>query len=92
MLVPERVTALRVAAIAVVALELVAVELVNRIPPSSHVFGRVTLGLVNGMMETSLPSPSCQNGESTAVHRAPPRGHARGPSSLSHHQNNSHLG
>ena len=59
MFVPEQVTAPRVAAIAVVALELVFIELVNRIPPSSGVFGRVTLGLVNGMIETSLPSPSC---------------------------------
>ena len=76
MLVLERVDAPRVAAIAVVALELIAVELVNRIPPSSYIFGRATLGLVNSMIETSLPLPSCQNGESTAVHRAPPRGHA----------------
>ena len=53
MFVPEQVTAPRVAAIAVVALELVVAELVNRIPPSSCIFGRVTLGLVNGMMETS---------------------------------------
>ena len=85
MLVPERVAAPRAAAIAIVALELVAVELVNRIPPSSRVFGRVTLGLVNGMTEAFLPPPSCQNGESTAVHRASPHSHARGPSSPSHH-------
>jgi len=66
--VPEWVTALCVAAIAIVALKLIVVALVNRIPPSSHVFGRVTLGLVNGMTETSLPPPSCWNGESTAMH------------------------
>ena len=59
MSVPEWVAALRVAAIAVVSLELIAVELVNRIPPSSRVFDRVTLGLVNYMTKTSLPPPSC---------------------------------
>ena len=92
MLVPEQVAAPRVATIAVVALKLVAVELVNRIPPSSSVIGRVTLDLVNGMTETSLPPPSCRNGENTAMLRAPPRDHERGPSSLSHHQNPCHLG
>ena len=86
------VFALRAAAIAVVALKLVAIALVNRIPMSSHIFGRVTLSLVNGMRETSLPPPSRQNGESTAMHRASLRGHASGPSSSSHHQNPSHLG
>ena len=49
----ERVAAPRVATIAVMALELIAIELINHIPPSSCIFGRVTLGLVNGMMETS---------------------------------------
>ena len=90
--VPDRFAAPRVAAITVVALELIAVELVDYVPLYSRAFSRVTLGLVNGMMETSLPSPSCQNGESTAVHRAPPHGHTHGPSSSSHHQNPSHLG
>jgi len=88
----ERVTALRAAAIAIVALELIAVELVDRIPPSSRVFGRVILGLVNGMTKTSLLPPSCQNGESIAVHRALLSGHACGPSLPSHHRNPSHLG
>ena len=92
MSVPEWVAALRMAAIAIVALELIAVELVDRIPPSSRVFGRVTLGLVNGMTETSLSLPSRRNGESIAVHRASPRGHTRGPSLLSHHWNPRHLG
>ena len=59
MSVPEWVAALRVAPIAIVALKLIAVTLVNRIPLSSRVFGWVTLGLVNGMMETSLLPPSC---------------------------------
>ena len=77
MSVPEWVTALRVTAIAIVALELVTTELVNRIHPSSQIFDRVTLGLVNGIMETSLPPPSRSDGESTAVHRVPPCGHAR---------------
>ena len=53
MLVPKRVAAPRATAVANVAFELIAVELVNHIPPSSCIFGRVTLGLVNGMMETS---------------------------------------
>ena len=92
MSVLEWVAALRATAIAIMALQLIAVKLVGRIPPSSCVFGRVTLGLVNGMMETSLPSPSHRDGESTAVHRAPLRGHARGPSSPLHHRNPSHLG
>ena len=79
-------------AIAVVALELVVAELVDRVPLHSYAFGRVTLGLANGMVETSLPSPSHRNGESTAVLCALPRGHARGRSSPSHHRNPSHLG
>ena len=68
MLVPERIIAPWVVAIAVVALELIAIELVNRIPPSSCVLGRVTIGLVNGMTKTSLLPPSCRNSESTIVH------------------------
>ena len=55
------------------ALKPIVVALVNRIPPSSSIFGRVTLGLVNGMTETSLLPPSCWNGESTVMHRASPR-------------------
>ena len=89
---PKWVDALRTAAIAIVALELVAVELVDRVPLHSYAFGRVTLGLADGMVETSLPSPSHWNGESTAVLCALPRGHARGRSSPSHHRNPSHLG
>ena len=92
MSMPKRFAAPRASAIAVVALELVAVELVDHVPLYSHTFGRVTLGLANGMMETSLPSPSYQNMESTAVLRAPPCGHARGQSSPSHHWNPIHLG
>ena len=92
MLVPERFAAVRATAIAVVAQKLVAVELVDCVPLYSHTFGRVTLGLANGMMETSVPSPYCQNGESTTVLCAPPRRHAHGQSSPSHHRNPSHLG
>ena len=68
----------RAAAIAVVALEVVAIELVDYVPLYSRTFGRVTLGLANRMMETSLQSPSHRNGENTAVLRAPLRGHACG--------------
>ena len=85
MLVQEWVAASRMAAIAVMSLELIAIELVNRIPPSSCVFDRVTLGLVNSMTDNYLLLLSSQNSESTAVHRALPRGHARGSSSPSHH-------
>ena len=85
MLVLERVDAPRVAAIAVVALELIAVELVDCVPLYSRAFGRVTLGLANGMVETSLLLPSHCNGDSTTVLRASPRGHACGQSSSSHH-------
>ena len=67
MSVPERFAAPRVAAITVVALELIAVELVDYVPLYSRAFSRVTLGLVNGMTETSLLPPSCRNGESTAA-------------------------
>ena len=58
------------AAIAIVAWKLVAVELVDHVPLYSHTFGGVTLGLANGMMETSLLSPSHWNGESTTMLRA----------------------
>ena len=92
MSVPERFAAPHAAAITIVALELVAVELVERVPLSSHAFSRVALGLANNMMETSIPWPSRRNGESTAVLRVPPCGHARGQSSPSHHLNPSHLG
>ena len=78
MSVPERFAAPHAAAITIVALELVAVELVDRVPLYSCAFGRVTLGLANGMMETSLPSPSYQNRKSTTVLRAPPPRHALG--------------
>ena len=92
MLVPEWFTALWAATIAVVALELVAIVLVDCVPLYSHAFSRVTLGLANSMMETSLLSPSRRDRESTAVLRAPPHGRARGQSSPSHHRNPSHLG
>ena len=58
MSVLERFVAPCAAAIAIMVLELIAVELVDHVPPSSSILGRVTLGLVIGMMETSLPSPS----------------------------------
>ena len=67
MSVLEQVAALCASAITVVALVLIAVELVNRIPPSSRIFSTVTQGLVNGMMETSLPLPSHRDDESTAA-------------------------
>jgi len=54
-LVLEWFAALRASTIVVVALELIAIELVNRVPLPSHVFSRVTLGIVISMMETSLP-------------------------------------
>ena len=92
MSVLERFATPRATTIAVVALELVAVELVEHVPLSSHTFGMVTLGLDNGMMQTSLPLPSHQNRESTAVLRASPHGHAHGQSSPSHHRNPSDLG
>ena len=92
MSVPEQFATLCVTAIAIVARKLIAVELVDRVPLYSHAFSRVALGLANDMMETSIPWPSRRNGESTAVLRVPPCGHARGQSSLSHHQNPSHLG
>ena len=55
---------------AAVALELTAAELVHRLPPFSHVFGRVTQDLASGITETHLLLPSSQNSESTAVLRA----------------------
>ena len=63
---------------AAVALDLAAVELVHRLPPFSHVLGRVTLELDSGMTNTHHLPPSSQNSESTAMLRAPLHGHARG--------------
>jgi len=82
--VPERVAALHAAAMAAVALELAAAKLVHRLPPFSHILGKVTLDLASGMMETHFLSPSSQNSESTVVLRAPPHGHARGQAHRRH--------
>ena len=68
----ERVTIPRTAAMAAVAFELATAELVHRLPPFSHVLGRVTLDLASGMTETHLSPLSSQNSESTAALRAPP--------------------
>ena len=59
MLVLEQFIALRATAIAIMAQKLVAVEPVDRVPLYSRAFSRVTLGLANSMMETSIPWPSC---------------------------------
>ena len=62
---------------AVVALELTTFELVHRLPPLSHILGRVTLDLASAMTETHLLPPSSRNSESTTVLRVPPHGPAR---------------